>query len=223
MMAVNAAAANSYDTTITSLNDNDVLCGRGTGPNKFIGNKRFRQYVKTRKQEYSSSGPFAFQDKTQIAQQVVDHVHGLGGRFVRQLKKGRREGDLLVDGVWREESRDVALEKAKQTLRDKYVPKQEGETTLEGSTSTDLRGSLSSIPLSKDTGLEGRTAPAVGELSPSDGEMCPNTKPTFVTPSNMLPSTFSPVYLGNLQQNAVDARLFLFQRGLALPPLQPPA
>jgi len=116
---------------ITALKINDVLLGRGTGPNTFVGNKRFRQHVNTRQVDYKSCDGIAA--KARIAQEVVDHVHGVGGRFVRQVKRGRKVNGLLVDGEWVEETEDVALEKAKQALREKYVCLDiDDEVTMEG-------------------------------------------------------------------------------------------
>lgn len=42
------------DEYITVLNKNDVLCGRGSGPNERAGNINFRDLVVTRKLEQIS-------------------------------------------------------------------------------------------------------------------------------------------------------------------------
>lgn len=48
------AAVNPAFVITTSLNDNDVLLGRGIGPSYFIGNKRMAKLVESRKEEYNS-------------------------------------------------------------------------------------------------------------------------------------------------------------------------
>ena len=40
---------------ITKLNENDVLCGRGKGPNNLIGNRRFRAIISDYRAEYLAS------------------------------------------------------------------------------------------------------------------------------------------------------------------------
>lgn len=55
-MMTSAAASSSppSPTNVTSLNKNDVLLGRGTLPNDYVRNKRFRDHIETRRQEYLS-------------------------------------------------------------------------------------------------------------------------------------------------------------------------
>lgn len=89
-----------------TLNPNDVLCGRGSGPNDYSGNINFRALVLERRDEYLSTSNRA--SKAKIAKEIVGHVHHLKppGRFLEQQGK-----------VWSVVSEEKALEKAKQALR----------------------------------------------------------------------------------------------------------
>jgi hypothetical protein len=93
---------------ITMLNENDVLLGRGKGVNDYVGNRKFREFVKTHRQEYlgSSRG-----DKTQIARQIVGQVCKLNppGRFLKKVSNTR---------YWVVVESQVALEKTSQALRE---------------------------------------------------------------------------------------------------------
>jgi len=202
---------------ITELNRNDVLLGRGTGPNTYIGNKRFRHYVDTRKQEYSC-GTITTEAKAKIAQEVVDHVHELGGRFVRQVKKGRKVGNLLINGRWVEETKSIALGKAKQALREKFVHKQdvismEDETEEDTKQEENKSNKKPKVPKSAV-----KSAPVVSPLGQQVHQEPLIPVSALTLPDNMPPCAFPPMFFGNLQSPAVDARILLFQRGLSLQP-----
>ena len=68
------------------LRENDVLFGRGTGPNENQGNIRFRELVKgeTRRQQTVVL-------KTEIARNVVCAIKSKNGRFLKQLTKAERK------------------------------------------------------------------------------------------------------------------------------------
>ena len=104
---------------IYELNDHDVLCGRGSGPNdrkllnlysllllilsnKFhtlmfalinilsgVGNIEFRNLVLTRKAEYLAAP--SRDVKGRIANEVVDAVRNRGGRFLKKLNAKQLE------------------------------------------------------------------------------------------------------------------------------------
>lgn len=96
---------------------NDVLLGRGSGPNQFWGNKNFRTLVEGRKAEYNSSKKH--KKKKMIARQVLDEITSRGGQFL-ELKeyRGTEEGaGVVVDGIWKVVDEKTALEKCKMTLR----------------------------------------------------------------------------------------------------------
>ena len=99
------------------LNHNDVLCGRGSGPNDRVGNIEFRNLVFTRKAEYLAAP--SRDAKGHIASDIINAVRSRGGRFLKKLspeqaiKAGFKRGTAIY------ELADVAtvLEKTKQTLR----------------------------------------------------------------------------------------------------------
>jgi len=99
------------------LNHNDVLCGRGSGPNDRVGNIEFRNLVFTRKAEYLAAP--SRDAKGRIASDIINAVRSRGGRFLKKIspeqaiKAGFKRGTAIY------ELADVAtvLEKTKQTLR----------------------------------------------------------------------------------------------------------
>ena len=106
--------ASSGGNAITSLNDNDVMLGRGTGPNEFIGNRRFRDLIEQRQEEYNSiRGPNKHAEKRLIACEVIAQIHNLGGRFLKRVKI-----ETPADGTLPEVEESVAVEKCQQALRD---------------------------------------------------------------------------------------------------------
>ena len=105
--------------TTGTLNYNDVLCGRGSGPNDHIGNVKFRKLVLSRKAEYLSTN--MRRRKAQIAEEIVSTVQNKEprGRFLKRV-----DASVLLDSgfdpdfeAWCLVVDDVALEKAKQALR----------------------------------------------------------------------------------------------------------
>jgi len=102
---------------VTSLNDNDVLFGRGTGPTTYIGNQRFRDLCDEHKVAYNSETKY--KPKSAIATNVVKCIQSRGGRF---LKLGGNEDAVDYDvesKIWYEVDDKEAREKTKQTLRQK--------------------------------------------------------------------------------------------------------
>ena len=88
-----------------------------------MGNRRFRQLVTTRKPEYTAAT--RQQQKHAIATQVVDEIHRRGGRFLQKITdpgEARSLGAPEGQASWKVVAEDVAVEKAKQALRDKYPP-----------------------------------------------------------------------------------------------------
>lgn len=88
---------------------NDVLLGRGSGPNDHIGNINFRKLISTRRKEYN--GTNARVEKGRIAKEIIDYVHSLDppGRFLEKLDRNSTS--------WVVVKQSKALEKAKQALR----------------------------------------------------------------------------------------------------------
>jgi hypothetical protein len=116
---------------------NDVLLGRGSGPNDHEGNIKFRDMISHRKQEYRSTSNR--QSKALIAKEIADQVYEKGGRFLRKLnqrdalkqlpillfKLGITKEKVEAEEDSAEEPREIyevqnnttVLEKAKQALR----------------------------------------------------------------------------------------------------------
>lgn len=105
------------DNFITTLQPNDVLCGRGSGPNDNPGNIRFRALVATRKDEYLATTNR--QRKAKIAREIVDVVYGFSppGRFLRKADVAICRARGYRGDAWAVVNEETALEKAKQALR----------------------------------------------------------------------------------------------------------
>jgi len=88
---------------------NDVVSGRGSGANRHKGNANFRELVRRNKQLYLRMSK---KDKMQVAVSIYDHIASLSppGRFLNK----NPETDM-----WFETSRQRALEKISQALREK--------------------------------------------------------------------------------------------------------
>ena len=64
---------------IVSINHNDVLMGRGSGPYEFVGNQQFRSIVEQRKEDFKVA---CFkQGKKKIATDVLDCIDALEEDF----------------------------------------------------------------------------------------------------------------------------------------------
>ena len=80
----------SKEGTITDLNKNDVLCGRGGRINSHVGNVQFRSIIQSKKSNYLVQDTSA--GKTTIVAGIVNTIHAqnpAAGRFLQQDKKTR--------------------------------------------------------------------------------------------------------------------------------------
>jgi hypothetical protein len=120
---------------VKEVHPNDVLFGRGSGPNDHEGNIRFREMVAQRKAEYMATNHR--QTKAKIAKDIVDQVFGSGGRFLKKLEPSEAnklglltEEQMHNQDVYEVVGDDTIMEKAKQALRQnrnlspKPMPKQ---------------------------------------------------------------------------------------------------
>jgi hypothetical protein len=97
--------------SIRELGQNDVLLGRGTGPNESIGNVHFRSLVRDSIQTPGFSP--TPDGKSEFAQVIVNTVKARNGRFVKRVNITRKNcGDVFVEVPDR-----VSLDKTKQTFR----------------------------------------------------------------------------------------------------------
>jgi len=90
--------------------DFDVLLGRGGRANNHPGNKRYFKKVLSKRKDYRDCGNAA--EKNGVARSVVDFVQKRG-RFLLREDETKR---------WFVVPDKVALDKAKQALRDKHIP-----------------------------------------------------------------------------------------------------
>lgn len=112
----------SYSSSFVmkDLGPNDVLLGRGTGPNEQIGNIRFRALVRD---VIHASGKRGLdgKEKTRLAKSVIQEVKAKGGRFVRKVEGGgadvHKNNATKVGDHYEEVSDALALDKTKQSFR----------------------------------------------------------------------------------------------------------
>jgi hypothetical protein len=119
-------AAHSIDeesnAIVTTLNSNDILLGRGAPNAYYEGNVRFRRLVQTRREEYLSTARHP--QKQEIAREIFNQVAEGQGRFLMEIKPARETKALGVPAgkkAWRVADKSIALEKIKQTLRERNL------------------------------------------------------------------------------------------------------
>ena len=135
---------------VASLNAHDVLLGKGTGPYTYCGNVAFRAHVLQRRDEYISASGGKGGAKGKIAKQVLDHVHSLGGRFLRQDEKAKVVRKIVKDGKWYECSEEVALEKIRQALRQQRGdPADSGSSNVAKEQTNEAKGQANEVALEK--------------------------------------------------------------------------
>ena len=140
-----AAVEIAHDTNmkegmlVTSLKPQDVLMGRGNGPNDHIGNGAFRYSILDRLDEYTST--ISRKKKDKIARQVVRIVQSKNGRFVRKLSQGeKRTRRLPAEKLGYIVVKDsCAILKTKQAFRyvNKATKKFERNSEREGTSHVD--------------------------------------------------------------------------------------
>lgn len=179
---------------VKELNENDVLLGRGYGSNQYIGNIRFRDLTEAYKKEYISSG--RHKPKKQIAQDVLDQIHSLGGRFLQQEENQGVE-NIVKHGTWYVVDDKKALEKCKQALRQQREPPAVVKAVLKASENKSPP-TAAHQPTSTDSSVKS------GGLSvgPSVVGKSRIQKTNAVTDQ-------SPMLIGSAAPATVDARLLL--------------
>lgn len=139
-----SAADSDRCECVFEVKSDDVLLGRGSGPNDHVGNIKFRDLVHERKSEYLSTNHR--QTKALIAKDIVDQVYARGGRFLKKLSPAdsakhlpemmaRRRGDdpendrsneddmdpgSNVSDIYQIQKHSTVMEKAKQALRQNH-------------------------------------------------------------------------------------------------------
>jgi hypothetical protein len=99
---------------VLEANDNDVLLGRGNAVNFRGGNVRFRQLAQNKALRYATCSNKL--EKDRIAASILSEIKSLGGRFLRPISARNDTGEHL--SAWEPVDEEVAMTKAKQTLRD---------------------------------------------------------------------------------------------------------
>ena len=189
------ASRNSIEP-VTALNSNDVLLGRGAGSSQYIGNQKFRDLVEERKEEYSSSA--SRMPKAKIAEEILDHVQSLGGRFLQLDENQGAIDNMVEEGIWHVVDDKAALEKCKQALRQKRMPSAAARRN-EDTVSVLPAPASAAIPVGKSSC---NSVSLVGDIPVSDAGS--STLTSNALP--FLPSTlFASAALGT-----IDARLLLF-------------
>ena len=97
---------------VTDLRTNDILCGRGSGPNDHIGNINFRELIALERDNYL--GTSSRVGKNRIAIAILNHVRSKvpPGRFLERVS-----GKGKSNAMWIVVTEDKAMEKIKQALR----------------------------------------------------------------------------------------------------------
>lgn len=93
----------------------DVLCGRGGGSSRQLGNLTFREVIAANKATYST---LTKKQKMMMARQVVDLIHNAGGSFLSRD---------ATTGLWQDIGLPRSLEKTSQALREKTKPDESEE------------------------------------------------------------------------------------------------
>jgi hypothetical protein len=147
-----SGAMSDLDEFVTQVNPNDVLSGRGSGPNDHEGNIKFREMVAQRKNEYMSTGNR--QTKKNIAQEIVNTVLHAQGRFLKKIEGSdfKNMRFPMNTELYQIVDRETAMEKTKQALRQNRE-KREGEDkpvikiVSKVPTFVDSDGSLEPLPI----------------------------------------------------------------------------
>jgi len=146
---------------ISSPREHDVLFGRGSGLAMFHpGNLQYRSLVEEYREEYTAA---THKTKKYVAENMFKWITGLGGRFLKRMDSASDE----AEEVWVEVNRTVALEKIKQSLREKRKKLREGGSESRKRTSC---GSQASPPELKRTLLE-MTPPSGSPSRSHESEM----------------------------------------------------
>jgi hypothetical protein len=139
MVEENKAACSkisSISKLLKELGPNDVLLGRGTGPNEYVGNIRFRALV-CEVISTSDLATFNSGSKSKLSASVVIAIKERGGRFVKKVSgSSRRREDF-----YKEVTHAVALGKTKQSFRHqlRYVDPTTLDPTIFNSTALGIK------------------------------------------------------------------------------------
>lgn len=137
----------SETTIIDKTNENDVLGGRGNGPNLTKGNLRYIDLVKEMRHGYVSCS--SVKTKTEIAKNLYYKIKSLSppGRFLKKMNSD------VDDGLWIELSEKEALNKIKQALRErKHIGNDNKNSTEKDQSNKKLKNDTSEACFSSQPG-----------------------------------------------------------------------
>jgi hypothetical protein len=103
------------------LGCNDVICGRHKDACANIGNRRFRILVAMLTPKYIQAPTRAH--KSMVIREVVETIHGCGGRFVHHRKMKQCTNGITM--IWEELSEKQIYDKVGHAFRDMSVSIQE--------------------------------------------------------------------------------------------------
>jgi hypothetical protein len=105
----------SYDgDVVTDLKPDDVLLGRGIGPNEHTGNVKFREIICYFRSEYLATSKRKAKDK--IAHKAIQIIKARKGRFIRKMSQVGAK-PVGAEDVYVIADEKIAVEKTKQALR----------------------------------------------------------------------------------------------------------
>lgn len=137
---------------VQDLKEQDVVLGRGSGPNDRTGNIEFRNLIITRKAEYLAAKTREI--KGRIAAEVVNSVRERGGRFLRKLTptQAKDAGFNRGEEVYELADEPTVMEKAKQTLRQNRANFEKQIQQVTGTNNVASQENVNNIPtLDADT------------------------------------------------------------------------
>jgi len=191
---------------------------------------RFRELVRSRKEEYSQMVHYTGKDK--IARELMQEIASRNGRFLRKIDSVEEARALGVPAgvrqAWRLADDTVALEKVKQTLRDREyvrpVARPQGaagaavQNKVSRSSSSSHQGSSSSKHSSKSGNLPAAAAAAARSMRESqEGGVASSSKTTSLTQQQH--GQQPPSFPGDLQRQQQQRGVEQQQQGV--PPAPP--
>ena len=224
-MAENTTSSATDMGLISKLRDDDILLGRGQGASGYIGNRRMRRIVDTRREEYVTSD--SHNVKKRISKEIYQQVRSKGGRFLCRVPPETLPESMRERTFYKEVLVAISLEKIKQSLREKQAPRkvktdkpdangdssekpvedvqnQSGKLLERANEPPIITGSTSCI-LSSSERVQGVTKapPSMNAASESvmSSVLQPPTSASGILPANLMQRTEPPL----------DASLLLFQ------------
>eukprot|EP00934_Nitzschia_sp_Nitz4_P008768 Nitzschia sp. Nitz4//scaffold158_size52425//24430//25248//NITZ4_006858-RA/size52425-processed-gene-0.29-mRNA-1//-1//CDS//3329537510//8758//frame0 len=199
---------------ITQIGANDVLLGRGAGPNEHSGNVAFRMTIAKFKKTYMATTNR--RRKNMIARDAVKAIKATNGRFLQRV-------DAFSD-VFKVADDAVVLEKTKQALRHIERSKRQKSGTASPPTSSPVTSSTCSQPTVQTAQLQ-----QLLDLIKLQ-QQAPKPAAAALSPSPLLASLLSkpvqqPVVREAPSSDAVLAllRANMSSRQFVAPPVQPAA